>query len=53
MLLTDKAKEIAAFVTPDELYQYKVMPFRMKNSPAFFQCLINMIIIGLDNCKSR
>ena len=25
--LTDKAKEISAFVTPDGLYQYKVMPF--------------------------
>ena len=24
----------------------------MKNSPATFQCLINMIITGLDNCKA-
>ena len=51
--LTDRAKEISAFVTPDGLYQYKVMPFGMKNSPATFQRLINMIITGLDNCKSR
>ena len=36
--LTDRAKEISAFVTPDGLYQYKVMPFGMKNSPATFQC---------------
>ena len=50
--LTDRAKEIAAFVTPDGLYQYKVMPFGMKNSPATFQRLINMIITGLDNCKA-
>ena len=28
------------------------MPFGMKNSPAIFQRLINMIIIGLDNCKA-
>ena len=42
--LTDRAKEISAFVTPDGLYQYKVMPFGMKNSPATFQRLINMII---------
>ena len=27
--LTDRAKEISAFVTPDRLYQYKVMPFGM------------------------
>ena len=49
---TDRAKEISAFVTPDGLYQYKVMPFGMKNSPATFQRLINMIITGLDNCKA-
>ena len=51
--LTDRAKEISAFVTPDGLYQYKVMPFGMKNSPVTFQRLINKIITGLDNCKSR
>ena len=28
--LTDRAKEISEFVTPDGLYQYKVMPFGMK-----------------------
>ena len=50
--LTDRAKEISASVTPDGLYQYKVMPFGMKNSPATFQRLINMIITGLDNCKA-
>ena len=46
--LTDRAKEISAFVTPDGLYQYKVMPFGMKNSPATF----SMIITGLNNCKA-
>ena len=39
--LTGRAKEISAFVTPDGLYQYKVMPFGMKNSPASFQRFIN------------
>ena len=28
--LTDRAKEISAFVTPDGFFQYKVMPFGMK-----------------------
>ena len=34
--LTDRDKEISVFVTPDGLYQYKVMPFGKKNSPASF-----------------
>ena len=35
--LTQRAREISAFVTPSGLYQYKVMPFGMKNAPATFQ----------------
>ena len=42
--LTDRAREISAFVTPDGLNQYKVMPFGMKNSPATFQRLVNRLI---------
>lgn len=34
--LTDRAKEISAFVTPDGLYKYCVIPFGMKNSQATF-----------------
>ena len=50
--LTNRAKEISAFVTPDGLYQYKVMPFGMKNSPATFQRLVNSLISNLDGCKA-
>ena len=50
--LSNRAKEVSAFVTPDGLYQYKVMPFGMKILPATFQRLINMIITGLHNCKA-
>ena len=50
--LTERAKEISAFVTPDGLYQYKAMPFGMKNSPATFQRLINMILAGLHGCDA-
>ena len=45
--LTERAKTLSAFVTPDGFYQYKVMPFGMKNSPATFQRLINTITSGL------
>ena len=50
--LTDKAKELSVFATPNGLYQCKVMPFGMKNSPATFQRLVNNVICGLDGCDT-
>ena len=50
--LTDDVKEMSAFATPEGLYQYKVMPFGMKNSPATFQCLINKVIADLEDCEA-
>ena len=38
--LTERAKQLSAFVTPDGLYQYQVMPFDMKSAPATFQRMI-------------
>ena len=42
--LTQRAREISAFVTPSGLYQYKVMPFGMKNAPATFQRMVNKLV---------
>ena len=50
--LTDQAREVSAFATPDGLYQYRVMPFGMKNAPATFQRMINGVIAGLDGCEA-
>ena len=50
--LTERAKDISAFVTPDALYNYTVMPFGMKNSAATFQRMINGLISGLPNCAA-
>ena len=50
--LTQRAKEITAFATPDNLYQYKVMPFGMKNSPATFQRMIHSVLQGLIGCEA-
>ena len=50
--LTNRAKEISAFVTPDGMYQYKIMPFGMKNSPATFQRLGYSLISNLACCKA-
>ena len=49
--LTERAKKISAFATPDGLFQYKVMPFGMKNAPATFQRLINNLIRDLPKCE--
>ena len=51
--LSERAKEISAFATPHGLYQYKVMPFGMKNSPATFQRLINRLIADIRELKIR
>lgn len=50
--LTDRAKELPAFVTQKGLYQYKVMPVGMKNLPATFQRLINSVISRLNGCDA-
>ena len=49
--LTQRAREISAFVTPSGLYQYKVMPFGMKNSPATFQRMVNKLVRDIDGCE--
>ena len=51
--LSKRAQEISAFVTPDGLYQYTVMPFGMRNAPATFQCMINLVVSGLEGCAAH
>ena len=52
MQLTQRAKEISAFVTPRGFYQYAVMPFGMKNAPATFQWMIEKITANLVGCEA-
>ena len=49
--LTQRAREISTFVTPNGLYQYKVMPFGMKNAPATFQRMVNKLVRDIDGCE--
>lgn len=50
--LTPRANEISAFVTPEGYYQYMVMPFGMKSSPATFQHMINKITANFEGCEA-
>ncbi|KAM8771398.1 retrovirus-related Pol polyprotein from transposon 297 [Acanthopagrus schlegelii] len=49
--LSEKAREIAAFITPTGLYSYTVMPFGLRNAPATFQRLMNMVVGDLEGCS--
>ena len=49
--LTQRAREITAFLTPSGLYQYKVMLFGMKNAPTTFQRMVNKLVRDIDGCE--
>ncbi|KAJ1211033.1 hypothetical protein NDU88_006395 [Pleurodeles waltl] len=46
--LTEGAKGRSSFSTPDGHYQFRVMPFGLKNAPATFQRLVNGVLAGKD-----
>lgn len=50
--LTAHAKEISAFVMPDDFLKYTVMAFGMHNAPATFQQLVNVVLSGLPLCEA-
>lgn len=49
--LSDRAREISAFVTPFGLYECKVMPFGMRNAACTFQRLMNRVVCGLEGTE--
>ena len=48
MGLSAKARPKSAFVTPTDKYEFARCPFRSTQAPAFFQRLINKVLVGLD-----
>lgn len=50
--LTQQASEISAFVTPDNFLQYTAMAFGLRNAPATFQRLVDIVLHDVPNCNA-
>ena len=46
--MSTESREKTAFVMPQVLYEFLVMPFRLTNAPAVFQRLMQKILTGLN-----
>ena len=49
MKVEDKCK--TAFVTPWGKYQYRYMPFGLRNAPAVFQHLMDVVLNNVLSCS--
>ncbi|XP_076040903.1 uncharacterized protein LOC143025315 [Oratosquilla oratoria] len=49
--LTERSRAISAFVTPEGLYEFSVLPFGLRNAPATFQRLMNRLTAGMDGVR--
>ncbi|XP_063600010.1 uncharacterized protein LOC134776228 [Penaeus indicus] len=49
--LTERARPTSAFVTPAGLYEFRVLPFGMRNAPATFQRLMNYLTADLEGVR--
>ncbi|XP_046566272.1 uncharacterized protein LOC124274942, partial [Haliotis rubra] len=47
--MEERSKEYTAFITPDGLYQWKVMPFGVVNAPAVFSWLRRKVLKDIPN----
>lgn len=47
--LSDAAKPLTAFRTPQGLFQFTRMPFGLHGAPATFQRLMNQVLAGMES----
>uniref|UniRef100_A0A8C5PG64 ribonuclease H n=1 Tax=Leptobrachium leishanense TaxID=445787 RepID=A0A8C5PG64_9ANUR len=50
--LAEEGVPKSAFITPFGLYQFRVMPFGMKNAPATFQRMVDRLLEGMQDFTS-
>ena len=48
--LAKEARKVSAFITPDGLFECKVMPFGMRNAASTFQRLMWLVTRDLEGC---
>jgi len=51
--LDDPSVPISAFVTPFGHFQWRYMPFGLRNAPASFSRLVSKLLLGLDAFAAR
>ncbi|XP_060070261.1 uncharacterized protein LOC132550238 [Ylistrum balloti] len=50
--LTEKAKPMTAFTTPQGLFQFRVMPFGLVNAPATFSRMMRKLLAGMAHLEN-
>jgi hypothetical protein len=50
--LSERARDISAFSTPEGIYRYKVMAMGLKNAAGSYQRLMNIVLNGMPDAES-
>ncbi|XP_076037605.1 uncharacterized protein LOC143023037 [Oratosquilla oratoria] len=50
--LEERSKQVTAVAIPNGLYQFKVLPFGLTNSPAGFNCAMRQVLRGIHGVEA-